>query len=84
MFRTMSAHTDYVTDIALIECSIGGTGGEDMLDDRDDAEYRDGNSAASPSAAAVHSPSTEFSILSGSTDKTIRLTPFSLLDKQFI
>lgn len=68
----MTAHTDYVSDLALIELSVGGDRDDDSID------------VDSPMSPSVHSQSTELSILSGSTDKTIRLTPFSALDGQFI
>lgn len=67
----MVAHTDYVTDLALIERGVGGgMGGDGDVD--------------SPTSPSVHSQSTELSILSGSTDKTIRLSPFSVPDGQFL
>jgi len=63
-------HTDYVTDLSLIEVSVP-THGVDMEDNPDIREL---------SAAAQYG---DCSLLSASTDKTIRLTPFSFLDMTF-
>lgn len=71
-YDRMVAHTDYVTDLALIERGVGGGMGDDSCD------------VDSPVSPSVHSQSTELSILSGSTDKTIRLSPFSVPDGQFL
>lgn len=66
----LRVHTDYVTDLSLIEATVSThkVGNEDVLDNHN-----------GPSAAQYG----DCSLLSASTDKTIRMTPFSFLDMTF-
>ena len=66
----LRVHTDYVTDLNLIEVSAPTPG----ADREDTPDIRD------LSAAAQYG---DCSLVSASTDKTIRLTPFSFLDMTF-
>lgn len=61
----MKLHTDYVTDLALIEEVVPGGGDSDRNMGDGGAQFGD------------------CSVLTSSTDKTIRLTPFSFLDMEF-
>lgn len=65
----MKAHTDYVSDLALIEGPP--------------AASNDHTQESRLNTKGLSVPFGDCSVLSASTDKTIRLTPFSFLDMQF-